>query len=182
MSRDFFSVKRSSSDGIHVAGERQRRQRAHPLGPVLGLHRKRAVRLLGRLNGVREAGVRAAENEARDAFGMPECELLADHPSKRYAKEVAALDAETIEERRGVVGELRGRVRTRCDRRAPAAAVVVGNHPPRRREALGQRRPVARDPGDARHEEKRSTFATLFVVDLDIGEDCGRHALSLHQR
>ena len=131
--------------------------------------------LVQRVGGEVAAGRGAAEHELRDALGMPQRELLRDHPAERGSDHVAALPADDAEQRRGVVGEVRHLPDRRGRLAASEAALVVGEHA----EALEQRvERAGRRPARAAaaaDEEQRRALAAQFVLGAGVADLGVRH-------
>ncbi len=70
----------------------------------------------------------AAEHQTSDPLGPSERQFLRDHATHRHAEHVGALDRQPVEQGDGVAGQLPRGVGAGRDRRAAAAAVVVGDH------------------------------------------------------
>ena len=123
--------------------ERHRRARR-----ILGRHARPAAEegdhVGARPHRARAARVRRSQHDRAHPVGVPERQLLRDHPAQREAVHVRLVDAGGVEDRDGVVGHRLHGVAVQARVRPAHAAVVEGDdakRPRQHRDACATRRP-----------------------------------------
>ena len=133
---------------------------------------------LGAEEGVR-ASVRAHEDEAADALGVPKSQLLRDSASHREAGDVGARDLQRAQQRGGVVGHRGRREAPLGQRRAPRAAVVEGGDEVAVREPVELWLPRFGGVAESRDEQDVGSLPSALGPELDVaGVDCFAHPAS----
>ena len=102
-------------------------------------------------------GASAAQNDLADQTRVLLCHHLRDHPSERETEQVNLVEAESADERDGVIGHRLDR-----GRRGPSgctdASIVEGDHPAPRGDTVDHSRvPVVEDRGQVGEEHHRRT-------------------------